>query len=133
MAGLLLPVDGPARVIRIAADAAQGGSRWPARWVDTIDGHPVVWCGERRNVAAPPANASAWMLAARLGCADLTDRIALNGDLMLAGIDRDGRAADVPDVVVQAARRAGLHNRPVLDLVQPGCEAQAGALRADWV
>jgi hypothetical protein len=113
VAGLLLPVAGPARVIQVGAKAVPGGSCWPVRWVDTIDGDQVAWCGERRNLVALPVNASAWMLAARLGCADLADRIGLNGDLLLAGIDRDGRAADAPDAVMQAAHRAGLHHRPV--------------------
>jgi hypothetical protein len=133
VAGLLLPVTGPARVIRVGAQAAPGGSCWPVRWVDTIDGHQVVWCGERRNLAALPANASAWMLAARLGCADLADRIGLNGDLLLAGIDRDGRAADVPDAIVQAAHRAGLHHRPASRPVRPGCGTRAGIPSRGWV
>lgn len=132
VAGLLLPVAGPARVIRVDADAAPGGPRWPVRWVDTIDGDQVVWCNERRNVAALPANTSAWMLAARLGCADLADRIGLNDDLLLVGIDRDGRATHVPDVVVQAAHQAGLHRLSASDPLRPGCEAQAGVPRAGW-
>jgi hypothetical protein len=36
--GLLLPVAGPALVVRVGAQAAPGGSCWPVRWVDTIDG-----------------------------------------------------------------------------------------------
>jgi hypothetical protein len=133
VAGLLLPVAGPALVIRVGAEAVPGGSCWPVRWIDTIEGDQVAWCGERRNVAALPANASAWMLAARLGCADLADRIWLNGDLLLAGIDRDGRAADVPDVVVQAAHRAGLHHRPASEPERPGREARAGVPSRGWV
>lgn len=106
--GLLLPVDGRARVIEVAAEAAPGRWRWPARCIDTVDACRLVWCGERRNVAGLPANMSAWALAARLGCPDLADRIGLTGDLLVAGIDGDGRAADVPDVVVRAAQRSGL-------------------------
>lgn len=132
VAGLLLPVAGPALVIQVGAEAAPGGSCWPVRWVDTIDGDQVAWCGERRNLAALPANASAWMLAARLGCADLADRIWLNGDLLLAGIDLDGRAADVPDVVVQAAHRAGLHHLSDSDPVRPGCGARVGVPSEGW-
>lgn len=105
---LLLPVRAPARATVLATDAAPGTPRWPPRWVDTVDGHPLLWCGERRNVADLPANTSAWALAARLGCADLAERIGRNGDSVIAGVRCDGRAGDVPDVVVQAAYRTGL-------------------------
>jgi hypothetical protein len=106
--GLLLPVEGRARVIEVAADTAPGRWRWPARWIDTVDGCRLVWCGERRNVAGLPVNKSAWALAARLGCPDLADRIGLNGDLLVAGIDGDGRAGHVSDMVVRTAQRSGL-------------------------
>jgi hypothetical protein len=108
VAGLLLPVNGPVRVAVIDSQVGPGTWRWPPRWVDTVGGHPVVWCGERRNVADLPANTAAWVLAARLGCADLAERIGLNGDLLLAGIGPDGRACEVPELVVEAARGAGI-------------------------
>jgi hypothetical protein len=109
VAGLLLPVDGPAQVTVIAAEAAPGSWRWHPLWGDTVDGgHPVVWCGERRNVVDLPANGAAWVLAARLGCPELADRIGLNGDLLLAGIGPDRQMCDVPIRVVHAAQRAGL-------------------------
>lgn len=110
---LLVPVRGPARVTVLGVDVAPGSPRWPPRWVDTVEGHPVLWCGERRNVTDLPANTSAWALAARLGFADLAERIGLNGDLVIAGIHSDGRAGDVPEVVVQAAHRTGLLPVPV--------------------
>ncbi len=108
VAGLLLPVESRARVIDVAVDTAPGRWRWPARWIDTVNGCRLVWCGERRNVRDLPVNMSAWALAARLGCPDLADRIGLNGDLLVAGIDGDGRAGHVSDVVVRAAQRSGL-------------------------
>jgi hypothetical protein len=111
--GLLLPVRGPARITMLGVEAAPGGTRWPPRWVDAVDGHPVLWCGERRHVADLPVNDKAWMLAARLGCADLAERISLNGDLVIAGIRSDGQASDVPEVVVQVAHRTGLLPVPV--------------------
>jgi hypothetical protein len=110
---LLLPVRGSARVTVLGIDAAPSSPRWPTRWVDTVDGHPVLWCGERRHVSDLPVNTSAWALAARLGCADLAERISLNGDLVIAGIRSDGQAGDVPKVVVQAAYRTGLLPVPV--------------------
>lgn len=68
---LLLPVHGPARVIVVAIDAAPGQWRWPVRWMDTVDGCQLAWCGERRNVPDLPVNPLAWVLADRLGCPDL--------------------------------------------------------------
>jgi hypothetical protein len=97
----------------VAAEIAPGSWRWPVRWIDTVDGHPVVWCGERRHVRDLPANTPAWVLAARLGSPDLADRIGLNGDLLVAGVDLRGRAGDVPEVVLRAAYRAGLLDRAV--------------------
>lgn len=91
------PGDGPRR-----------GWPKPVKWVETIDGQTVVWCGERRGVAGLPANLAAFTVAARLGCADLADRIGLRGDLLLAGIDASGGPADVPAAVVQAAIGSGL-------------------------
>jgi hypothetical protein len=128
--GLLLPVEGPVRVTVIGAQIAPGSWWWPPRWVDTVEGHPVVWCGERRNVADLPANTAAWVLTARLGCADLAERIGLNGDLLLAGIGRDGRACQVPDVVVEAARRAGLLGEQHPDADGPGGVEGASPARA---
>jgi hypothetical protein len=78
------------------------------KWVQTIDGHHIVWCGERRRLADLPANPAALTVAARLGCADLADRIGLRGDLLLAGIDAAGGPADVPATVLQAAISSGL-------------------------
>ena len=91
------PGDGPRR-----------GWPKPVKWVETIDGQTVVWCGERRGVADLPANLAALTVAARLGCADLADRIGLRGDLLLAGIDASGGPADVPETVLQAAIGSGL-------------------------
>jgi hypothetical protein len=133
VAGLLLPVDGPVRVTLIAAEFAPGSWRWPVRWTDTVDGHWMVWCGERRNVRDLPANTTAWMLAARLGCPDLADRIGLNGDLLIAGIDPDERVGDVPDVVVRAARRAGVLDQSAPNFPHPGDPARVGALWAGRV
>jgi hypothetical protein len=130
VAGLLLPVDGAPRVIPVAADIAPGSWRWPVRWVDTVDGDPVVWCGERRNVGDLPTNASAWVLAARLGCPDLADRIGLNGELLVAGVDLRGRAADVPEVVVRAAYRAGLLDRSMDSPLQSRRGVWAGVVSA---
>lgn len=130
VAGLLLPVQGPVRVAVIGSAVVLGSWPWPARWVDTVEGCPVVWCGERRNVADLPANTAAWVLAARLGCADLAEQIGLNGDLLLAGIGRDGRACEVPDVVVAAAQRAGLLDRQLSDPEDSGGGVGAGAARA---
>jgi hypothetical protein len=111
----------------LAVEVAPGSPRWPPRWVDTIDGLPVLWCGERRNITDLPPNHTAWALAARLGCADLADRIGLHGDLLIAGIGPDGRAGDVPEVVVQAAHRAGLLHLPGQDSLPP---PGGGAVRA---
>ena len=110
--GLLLPLNGPAQVTRLVVDVAPGSPRWPLRWADTVDGLRVLWCGERRKVADLPSNQGAWTLAARLGCADLADRIGFNGTLLIAGIGPDDRVGSVPQAVVQAAYRAGLLTRP---------------------
>jgi hypothetical protein len=130
VAGLLLPVDGPPRVIQVAAEITPGSWRWPVRWVDTVEGLPVVWCGERRKVRDLPANVSAWVLAAWLGCPDLADRIGLNGELLVAGVGLRGWAGDVPEVVVRAACRAGLLDPPADGLVRPGRGAWAGVVSA---
>jgi hypothetical protein len=130
VAGLLLPVDGAPRVIPVAADIAPGSWRWPVRWMDTVDGYRVVWCGERRHVRDLPANTFAWVLAARLGCPDLADRIGLSGDLLVAGVNLTGRAADVPDVVVQAAYRAGLLDQPA---PYPAGLGRRAGLSVAWV
>jgi hypothetical protein len=118
--GLLLQVDDPAVVLRLVPQTATGSWPWPVRWVDTIDGRPLVWCGERRRVQQLPVNTAAWALAARLGCPDLAERIGLNGHLLLAGIGADGRASDVPDLVVQAARQACLFAPPMLKIGEAG-------------
>jgi hypothetical protein len=130
VAGLLVPVAGPVRVEPVAADLGPGSWRWPVRWVDTAAGQPVVWCGERRRVQDLSVNGSAWVLAARLGCPDLADRIGLNGDLLVAGLGADGRPVDVPAPVVVAARRAGLLDAPVLgaEKLDRGDVWPAGAL-----
>lgn len=130
VAGLPLPVMGPAQVAVIGAQVAPDSWRWPPRWVDTVGGHPVVWCRERRNVADLPANTAAWVLAARLGCADLAERIGLNGDLLLARIGPDGRACEVPDVVVDAARRAGILHQRIGGPADRDRALGAGAVRA---
>lgn len=130
VAGLLLSVDGPARVIQLTAEIAPGSWRWPVRWVDTVDGDRVVWCGERRNVGGLPSNASAWVLAARLGCPDLADRIGLNGELLVVGMDVRGRLGDVPAVVVRAAYRAALLDPSLDGLVQPDRGVWAGIVSA---
>ncbi len=80
----------------------------PIKWIETIDGHHIVWCGERRSVARLPENLAALTITARLGRADLADRIGLRGDLLITGIDTTGGPADVPRTVIQAAARAGL-------------------------
>ena len=90
----------------------------------------MVWRGQRRHVADLPANAAALVLAAWLGCADLAERIGLYGDLLLAGIGRDGRACEVPDVVVEAARRAGLLDQDQPDPDDPGGAVGPGLARA---
>jgi hypothetical protein len=108
VAALLVPVADPVTVRVVTAERAPGTCWWPVRWVDAFCGEGLVWCGERRRVRELPVNGAAWVLAARLGCPDLAERIGLNGDLLLAGLTADGRPRDVPDLVVDAARRAGL-------------------------
>jgi hypothetical protein len=115
---LLLPARDPAHLSRMVAAAPWAdccppqapGAGWPrpVRWRNTIDGQAVAWCGDRRRVADLPDDPNALLLVARLGCVDLADRIALRGDLLLAGIRPDGAPADVPPPVLQAASRAGL-------------------------
>jgi hypothetical protein len=112
VAALLVPVAGPVTVRVVAAECAPGTCWWPVRWVDDFCGEGLVWCGERRRVRELPVNRSAWRLASRLGCPDLVERIGLNGDLLLAGLTADGQPRDVPDLVVDAARRAGLLTSP---------------------
>jgi hypothetical protein len=116
--GLAIPAGGRLSLRRVAlapdyADFTPGdGQRlgWPrpVKWVETIGGQGIVWCGERRGILDLAENLAAFTIAARLGCADLADRIGLRGDLLLAGIDAAGAPADVPEVVVLAAVRAGL-------------------------
>jgi hypothetical protein len=109
---LWVPVTGRALVHAVSGEAAPGSSRWPLRWVDAVDGHPLAWYGNSRRVGASPVNAAAWALAARLGCPDLAERIALHDDLLLAGVTTDAWPSDVPVPVIQAARRAGLFTPP---------------------
>jgi hypothetical protein len=44
------------------------------------------WAG--RGVAGLPEHLAAFTITARLGCADLADRLGLRGNLLLTGIDR---------------------------------------------
>lgn len=104
---LLIPVHGPARVTPTAVGTAAGRRPWPVKWIDTVDGQPIMWCGDRRT-ATLPGNSAAFALAAGLGCADLADRIGLHGDLLIAGALPDGTPADVPEPILDAARRTGL-------------------------
>lgn len=108
----------PARV-RLVAPAAGGidytpgrGPRlgWPlpVKWTDTCGEHGYAWCGERRSLATLPDNPAAYLLAARLGYADLAERLGLRGDLLLAGMTADGAPCDIPHAVVHAAVAAGM-------------------------
>lgn len=117
--GLLMPVEGAPGIswvtssgdYRARFEGRQGAlSGWPLpiKWVDAVGGHGLAWCGERRRRVDLPQNRAAFLVAARLGCPDLADRIGLHGDLLLAGIDSCGGLADVPPVVVSAAAQAGL-------------------------
>jgi hypothetical protein len=116
--GLAIPATGrlSLRQITLApgyADFTPGddprlGWPQPIKWVETIGEHGIAWCGERRAVAGLPQNLAAFTVAARLGCADLADRIGLRGNLLLAGIDASGGPADIPEVVVRAAVASGL-------------------------
>jgi hypothetical protein len=116
--GLAIPVQGPVRMMRFAftreclgyAPVAGDGRGWPlpVKWTDAIDGQRFAWCGERRCLADLPENLNAFAVAARLGQADLADRIGLRGDLLLAGVDAGGAPVDVPAVVVRCAVRAGV-------------------------
>lgn len=114
--GLTVPVRGPVRLRQFTvaleclgyAPGPGGGWPLPVKWTDAIDGQRFAWCGERRGLADLPENLAAFAVAARLGQADLADRIGLRGDLLLAGIDADGAPADLPTVIVRCAVRAGL-------------------------
>jgi hypothetical protein len=108
----------PARV-RLVAPAADGidytpgrvprlGWPLPVKWTDTCGGRRYAWCGERRGVATLPNNPAAYLLAARLGYADLAERLGLRGDLLLAGVTAEGAPCDIPHSVVHAAVAAGL-------------------------
>ena len=80
----------------------------PVKWTDTCSEHRYAWCGERRNLASLPNSPAAYLLAARLGYADLAERLGLRGDLLLAGMTADGAPCDIPHAVVHAATAAGL-------------------------
>jgi hypothetical protein len=80
----------------------------PVKWTDIWCEHRYVWCGERRSLAILPDNPAAYLLSARLGYADLVERIGLRGDLLLAGMTADGTPCDIPHAVVHAAIAAGL-------------------------
>jgi hypothetical protein len=69
----------------------------------TIEAPGYVWCGQRREVASLAENARALALAARLGVAQPADRIWLRGDVIVTGAAREGRLADVPHAVWEAA------------------------------
>lgn len=117
-AAVLLPAAGRVTVACVGlaeeyCDYTPGkGARlgWPrpTKWVDTVAGQSLAWCGERRLVWELPDNPAALVLATQLGAAGLAERIGLRGDLLLAGVDAAGAPADVPDAVVHAAALAGL-------------------------
>jgi hypothetical protein len=116
--GLAVPATGRLSLRRVtlapgyadftSGDGPRRGWPQPIKWVETIGEHGIAWCGERRGVAGLPENLAAFTVTARLGCADLADRIGLRGDLLLAGIDAAGGPADVPEAVVHAAVGSGL-------------------------
>jgi hypothetical protein len=134
--GLAIPATGRLSLRQVAlapgyADfTPQDGPRlgWPqpVKWVGTLQGQTVVWCGERRGVAGLPENLAAFTVTARLGCAGLADRIGLRGDLLLAGIDAAGGPTDVPECVVQAALGSGL-------LVEADRGVVPGDVRRPWL
>jgi hypothetical protein len=123
---LLVPVTGDVTVRLLGVELAPGSRWWPERWVDNFAGQGVMWCGERRRIWELPANGSAWMLAARLGSPDLAERIGLNGDLLVAGLTPDGLPCDVPDLVLDAARRAGLLASSAPSRARAGSAVAAG-------
>jgi hypothetical protein len=76
-------------------------------------------------------NRHAFTLAARIGCAELADRIGLYGDLFLIGVGPHGTAEDVPPSVVGAAERSGLLRAPDLGTTQGGVASRGPCPR--WV
>jgi hypothetical protein len=131
--GLLLPVQDPARLARLAVEIAPGSWPWPIRWADVVAGHQVAWCGNRRKVHDLPANTSARALAAGLGVLDSAEPSRFNGNLLIAGIYDDTRVGDVPDVVVRAARRSGLLGRSATAPTPLGVGAVgAGTMWTEW-
>jgi hypothetical protein len=74
-------------------------------------------------------------LAAGLGALDPAEPNRLNGNLLIAGFHDDTRVGDVPDVVVRAARRAGLLGQSATAPTHPGDAvgaAGAGTMWTDW-
>jgi hypothetical protein len=61
---------------------------------------------------SPVANERAVLLAARLGWAHLVDRAGLFGDVLLVGLNERGDDTDLPESILDVARRLGLLPSP---------------------
>jgi hypothetical protein len=61
---------------------------------------------------SPAANERAVLLAARLGWAHLVDRAGLFGDVLLVGLNERGDDTDLPESILDVARRLGLLPSP---------------------
>jgi hypothetical protein len=117
---LHIPAD-PAKTCTLAPLPASGAAPLPgtrravvvARWVDVADGQAYCWWEPADHQpegsgSSPRSNERAFLLAARLGCVDLADRIGLHTDVLLSGLAQDGAPTDVPGPILDAARRGGL-------------------------
>lgn len=93
---------------RAAGEGTHRGQPLPVGCVDSVDRARYVWCGQYDDAGALVRNRLAFALAARLGCVEVTDRIGLFGDLLLAGVTDAGVLTDVPRAVVRAATNVGL-------------------------
>jgi hypothetical protein len=88
---------------------AIGGGLLDDALSDTIDGSGYCLYADADRLAKRlPDNPRAVLLAARLGWADLADRVGLLGDLLIVGADPSDNDTDVPHTLIVAAHRTGL-------------------------
>lgn len=114
--GLLVPADLRRRVevreVPLTSAALSdliGGGLLDETMHATFNGHGyVMYVDEARVQRGLPVNERAAILSTRLGAVDQAWMQGLRGDVLVLGADQDGEDQDIPRVVLDLARAAGL-------------------------